>query len=155
NKNNANSYMNFLNSHINSNPPSPLIDHLLLHRAHLALFLNQPEIAQRDAIRIQEDYPGSSLIPQTMSLLAYLAWTASPPHYRTAADILAKLSNISKNPNEQTQLMLLAADSYFLNQDYPLAAKIYACALESSSHELGKGPILSQLVLSLINQNDL
>lgn len=150
----AKSFIQFLTSLINATKLHPFMDSLLLHRAHLAIFLEQNDLAQSDASRLLEEFPASPHIPQALRILAYSSWTNTPPHYRTAADFLSKLSEKTKDPNERTQLTALVADSYFLNQDYPIAAKIYASLLEDPQSHLPKGPILYQLILSLINLND-
>lgn len=155
NDDNASSYMKFLTSLINASQKHPLIDHLLLHRAHLALALHQRDISEKDLLHLQDDYPGSSNISEAMRLLAYIEWTNIPPHYRTAADILIKLVEKTKDLNEQAELTLLAADAYFLNQDYGLASKIYSSILDNPEHQLPKGPVLAQLTLSLVNEKDL
>lgn len=133
NNSNAKAYFTFLTNLINAPQPHPLIDSLLIHRAHLALLLEQNERAYLDASRILDEYPGSIYIPQAMRILAYTAWSSTPPHYRIAADILTKLAEKTKDPKERALLTIFIADSYFLNHDYSNAAKIYTSILQDPS----------------------
>lgn len=155
NETSAKSNLQFLTSLINSSKQHPLIDYLLLHRAHLAIFLGQQELAQSDATRLLEEFPASIYVPQAMRILAYLSWTSTPAHYRTAADFLLKLVEKTKDGNERNELAILIADAYFLNQDYSIAAKIYASLLENPQLQSPKGSILYQLILSLIHNKDI
>lgn len=155
NNSNAQSYINFLTKLIENPQQHPLIDTLLIHRAQLALFLEQNEIAQADASRILDEFPGSIHNPKANKILAYTEWTSDPPRYRTAAGILEKLIENTKDDNERAELTTLIADSYFLNQDYTNAARLYSTLLQDTTHKLPKGPLLYQLTLSALNQNNL
>lgn len=152
---NAQSYLNFLTKLIENPQQHPLIDTLLIHRAQLALFLGKNEIAQTDASRILEEFPGSVHNSNAHKILAYIAWTSDPPRYRTAAAILTKLAENTKDNNERAELTTLIADSYFLNEDYTNATRLYSTLLQDSSHKLSKGSLLYQLILCALNQNNL
>lgn len=155
NHTNAQSYLTFLSKLIDNPQQHPLIDTLLIHRAQLALFLGQNESAQIDATRLLDEYPGSIHNSKANRILAYIAWNSDPPRYRTAADILTKLAEASKDEHERDLLNNLAADSYFLNHDYTNAARLYTTLLQDTAYKLPKGPLLYQLILCIINQQNL
>lgn len=155
NPSNAQHYLDWITKLIESPQKHPLIDTLLIHRAQLYLYLKQHELAQLDASLLLDEYPGSTHYPKAMKILAYTAWSSSPPHYRTAASILSKLAEITTDASELAQLNTFIADAYFLNHDYTNAAKLYTSLLESTTNKLPKGPLLYQLILSTINQNSL
>lgn len=155
NTTNAQSYFGFLTKVIDSPQSHPLMDVLLIQRAQLGLFLGQNEVAQADATRLLEEYPGSIHNSKALRILAYIAWSSTPPRYRTAADILSNLLEGAKDDNERAEINTLIADSYFLNHDYANAARLYTTLLKDTTHTLPKGPFLYQLTLCAINQNSI
>lgn len=151
---NGRNYLNFLNKLIEAPQQHPLIDTLLIQRAQLALSLQENDIAQADTTRILDEYPGSNHYTKALRILAYIAWSSDPPRYRIAADILTKLAKTIKDGHERAEINMLIADCYFLNNDYENAARLYTTLLQDSSHKLPKGPLVYQLVLCAIHEDN-
>ncbi|MGB0743141.1 MAG: tetratricopeptide repeat protein [Opitutales bacterium] len=142
--------MLLLNEVISRPEPHPLVAQLYYMRCQLALA--NPEttaLAQEDARRLLEQFPGFSEITSVYRLLAYAAIQREPPRYRVAADYLLELREQSSGPSGTAGLNRLIGDCYFLNRDYANASDFY----ESAKAELGSGSgnvVLLRLVISQI-----
>jgi TolA-binding protein len=132
-------------------PDHPLNDELLLLRARFMLRKADPEpdLAIRDAEQLIERYPGSPLRIDAIRLLAFQAWNASPPRYRTAADYLNQIREALPPGPEHRYYGRLVADSFFLNGDYQAAAEVYEAVLNEEPDPKEQGELLLQLVESL------
>nr|WP_246455623.1 tetratricopeptide repeat protein [Ruficoccus amylovorans] len=112
----------------------------------------EPELAIRDAEQLIERYPGSPLRIDAIRLLAFQAWNATPPRYRTAADYLNQIREALPPGREHRYYGRLVADSFFLNGDYQAAAEVYEAVLNEEPLPKERGDLLLQLVESLIRE---
>jgi len=113
----------------------PIRDELLMLRAWLFLRDGKPEAAARDAEAVAANYPASPLHEDALFMQAYLAWSADPPRYRTAADYLARIRQKIPDGARRNRIGRLMADCYFLKGDYEAAATVYTSVLESAGPE--------------------
>ncbi len=138
------------------NGSSPLQDELLLLRAWMKLQEGKSNSAAADAERLLDEYPGSTLREEATFLLAYVAWTAEQPRYRSAADLLGRMREFLPLGQRRAQLGRLMADCYFLNGDYKAAADVYALVLnESRRAPLNTGIVRFQLVQAHVRTGNL
>ncbi len=153
-KNNPEFFQSFLNENKNT-LDHPLLDEIYVLRAYWELSQGRLEEAENLSKNLLETKPQSKLRANAISLLAYIAWQRTPPHYRRAADYLTKLKQETINPNEQARLDLLIADCFFQNKDYESAAQQYQSLLQNTNTILPKGQIFYQTVLSYLEADKL
>ncbi len=128
----------------------PLWNEMKLLRAYSALSKGKLDEAESLSKALLETKAEPSLRANCLSLLAYISWQHTPPHYRNAADYLAQLKQETLNPNEQLRLDLLIADCFFQNKDYDSAAHKYYELLQKTNSSLPRGQIFYQVVLSYL-----
>lgn len=144
----------FLQEH-KSTGDHPLVDEIYILRAYSELSQGKLDEAESLSKELLDTKPQSKLKTNAMSLLAYIAWQRTPPHYRIAAEYLAKLKQETINPNEQARLDLLVADCSFQSKDYETAAQQYQSLLQNTNSILPKGQIFYQAVLAYLEANQL
>jgi tetratricopeptide (TPR) repeat protein len=140
-------FTEFLDDLLSREKPHPLEDELLIFRSRLYLSQDKLALAETDAQKVLEEYPGSSLVDSSIRILAYLSWKRTPHQYRTAANYLTQLRNRMVSPLERAALGVLAADCLFLNGDYASAADAYGTVLREGGSDR-PGVVLYQRVLS-------
>ncbi len=127
----------------------PLSDELLMLRARILLQEGKPDQAARDAEALLNRFPGSPLRTDAIRLLAYQAWNANPPRYRTAADYLNQMREALPSGRERRQYGRLVADSYFLNGDFRTAAEVYEAILSEGPESAEQAELLLRLTEAL------
>ncbi len=130
-----------------------ILGDLLILKATLSLELQDYDAAHKDATQLLQEFPGEAgLEDQATGFLAYISLSRQPPQYRIAANYISSLESKTKDPTLKTDLLILAADCYFLNEDYSNAASFYDSALKMGKFDSSekRGTIFYQLVLSEI-----
>jgi hypothetical protein len=129
--------LQFLNVMISQTQPHALLGQMYYIRSQMAI--KDPDmrtIAESDARRLLEQFPGLSEIANVYRLLAYAALERDPPQYRAAADFLIQLRDQTEEAKELIELNRLIGDCYFLNRDFANAVDFYSAA---RSRELTPG----------------
>ena len=136
---------------------SPRIcDRILLEIAKLRLKKGSAERAAETASKLLEDFPASRYRPDALRILAWAAFSqkgGKAPEYRLAATYLIALADMEKNADRKNDLMLLAADCYYLNKDFSTAAEIYTKLFETMRSE--RGVLLNRTVEVLLILDDI
>jgi cellulose synthase operon protein C len=136
-------------------PDHELSETILVMRLKLALELKQNDVAERCALRIMEEFPGSPQKPDAIRALAAAAWRGNPPQYRLTADFLRRLSKLEEKPAEKNRLSLQVADCHFLAGDYDSAAALYLEVHSSAKSSLMSDKALSQAINSFLAIGDI
>jgi outer membrane protein assembly factor BamD (BamD/ComL family) len=136
-------------------PDHKLYETILVMRLKLALELKQNAVAERCALRIMEEFPGSPQKPDAIRALAAAAWRGSPPKYRLTADFLRRLSKLEEKPDERNRLSLQVADCHFLAGDYDSAAALYLEVHSSAKSHLISDRALSRAINSFLATDDI
>ena len=136
-------------------PDHKLYETILVMRLKLALELKQNAVAERCALRIMEEFPGSPQKPDAIRALAAAAWRGSPPKYRLTADFLRRLSKLEEKPEERNRLSLQVADCHFLAGDYDSAAALYLEVHSSAKSHLISDRALSRAINSFLAIDDI
>jgi tetratricopeptide (TPR) repeat protein len=139
-----------------SNPAHPLEDELLYLRAWFSLRQGNFRSAEEDARRIQDTFPGSSVVFDAQRILAQAAWRSTPPSYRIAADLYLQLRDGVDDPEDRNRYTVWAADCFFLSSDYARAALLYQEALNRrpQSSLIPNSWIAFQWILSEIRRGE-
>lgn len=129
--------MEWMDDWMDREAPHPLLDELLFARAALAAQHNRLVEAADLLDRLEENYPGTGVLPIAQRIRAYIAWRNEPPRLRTAAIHL--LDSIEGTPDSSTQadLLSIAGDLYLLNQDFSNAEDAYRRSI-SKTHNPAK-----------------
>ncbi len=124
--------MEWMDEWMDRDPSHPLLDELLFARAGLAAQNDRLNEAADLLDLLEENYPGSDVLPITQRIRAYIAWRNDPPRLRTAAIHL--LDSVEGTPDVaiQADLLSLAGDLYLLNQDFSNAEDAYRRAISKS-----------------------
>lgn len=132
--------------------PHPILEHLLLFRAQLALAEENYENYQRadeDAKTLVERFPGSQLKAQALGVRTSVAWELR--RFRTVADHASQLREALPPGDERRQISVLVADAYFRSEDFRSAAGAYSAAMRDPPAAVTPGVLLFQRVLAEIN----
>lgn len=154
-------------------PPHPVRESLLLHRAQLALADKDYAQAEKDAMELRDDFPGSPLRVHAFGVLLQSAWEQR--RYRLAADnarrareALAGLpdrgagdeadlglgaSPLFARSRAQAELGIVEAEAAFRAGDFRPAADAYAAVLRERPTHLGParlGELMYMYVLAEI-----
>jgi tetratricopeptide (TPR) repeat protein len=129
-----------------------LLDELLLLKARMEILDGKPEQAEREALRLLEEIPGSVLRWNALRVLAYVSWTRQPPQYRNAANYLNQIYTELTDAPDKAELGVMMADCFFLNGDYDRASEAYRVVMESQFAQ-NPGSVLLQMVLSDLRAN--
>jgi len=126
----------------------PILDDLLLLRATLALEDSDFITAEDRAQMLLDRFPGSSLKPYALGLLADTAWEQQ--HYRTAADYARQtklsLSSDSRNIEVSKRLSAVIAEAWFRARDYRNAADAYSSVMLNPPAGIILGDLIFQRV---------
>lgn len=136
-------------------PDHKLYETILVMRLKLALELKQNAVAERCAMQIMEEFPGSPQKPDAIRALAAAAWRGNPPKYRLTADFLRRLSKLEEKPEERNRLSLQVADCHFLAGDYDSAAALYLEVHSSAKSHLISDRALSRAINSFLATDDI
>ncbi len=131
----------------------PLIDELYLARAQAYLDDKNYAAAEVDARTLVELYPGSK--KKGGALLVRLAVAWDQKRYRTAADLITQLRQITEEGRLRAELGVLLAEAYFRAEDYRNAADTYAAALYEMPAVAPAGTLIFQRVLADIRADQL
>lgn len=146
----ASRFRQMLDELIAAEPFHRLRDELIMVRAWLYLQAGADDAAATDAETLIEQYAASAYREDALMLLAYLAWTADPPRYRSAADYLGRLRQELPVGRAHSRIGRMMADSYYLKGDYETAASLYA-AIATESDQGGQSAAMRfQQVQALI-----
>lgn len=128
-------------------PPHPILEDLLLQRAELGLAAKAYADADRDAVRLLETFPGSRLKPQALGVRVRAAWETL--RYRRAADyaVQTRAALDSDQTRLAAELGVLVAEAYFRAGDYQLASDAYASAIAAPPDAVPAGDLIFQRVL--------
>ncbi len=131
---------------INAPTFHPIIEDLLLVRAHASLADQQYNAADDDARLLLERFPGSPLKPGAIGVRLAVAWERG--RYRTAADLITQLRAMQPPGREHSELGVLLAEAFFRAGDYQSAADAYDAALREAPQVVKAGVLIFQRVLS-------
>ena len=159
-----------LNSLILGAPAHPILANLLLVRAQLGLVEKQVQIVEKngaldtvsaanlaqselDAKGLLAKFPASELKSAALGLLADQAWELK--RFRTAADYAVQ-AQAERPPLEvRAALGVMVAEARFRAGDFGAAEKAYAVALTNVPAGVDPGLLMTQRVVSLINDGRL
>lgn len=133
--------------------PSPIIQDLLLARARTAFADKLYSLAEEDARALLDRFPDSSLKEEALEVRLAVAWELK--RYRTAADVIGKLREVTPAGSERSKLGVLLADAFFHAEDYKNAADAYSAALREAPAVVPAGQLIFQRVLADIRANRL
>ncbi|HEY9249977.1 MAG TPA: tetratricopeptide repeat protein, partial [Rariglobus sp.] len=152
-----------LNGWIAMSPAHPILADLLLVRAQLGLaeklvpLLEKPGAqepvvqtnqaqAELDAKALLAKFPGSTLKPAALGLLADLLWEQQ--RYRSAADYAAQARAALPPGDMRASLGVMVAEAFFRAKDYASADEAYAVALREVPPGVSPGVLISQRILA-------
>ncbi len=138
---------------INAQPPSPVVEDLLLVRAHAALIDKLYAVAEEDARRLLENYPATPLKSEALEVRLGVAWELK--RYRTAADVVAQLRALLPAGQKRAELGVLLAEAFFRAEDFRNAADAYDAALREAPLAASAGLLIFQRVLAEIRADRL
>ncbi|MFW6217827.1 MAG: tetratricopeptide repeat protein, partial [Verrucomicrobiota bacterium] len=153
-------FSEFLNTLISREEPHPLLGQLYLLRSQLALrraerareageaerAREQTALAEADARRMLDQFPGMRQIDKVYRLLAFATLQREPAQYRVAADFLTQLRDQTESAGERATLNRLIGDCYFLNNDFANAADFYEAAVSAQPGTGISGSLFLRLV---------
>jgi cellulose synthase operon protein C len=159
-----------LNGWITATPAHPVLPDLLLVRAQLALEEKRVRVVERpgaqepvvaanqgqadqDAKALLARFPASELKPAALTLLADLAWQQQ--RFRTAADYAAQARAELLAGGTRDSLGVFMAEAHFRAGDFRAADEAYAAALNEAPAGVGPGLLISQRVLSKIQDGQI
>lgn len=146
-------FLDTLNTLIGGAQPHPILEDLLLFRAHLALEQKRYGEADTDANTLLEQFPGSVLKSSALGVLMGSAWERG--QFRRAADFASRARAESKSGDLRAMLGVVVAEAYFRALDYRSAADSYAATLEATPQGVAPGDLMFQWVYSEIAANRL
>ncbi len=136
----------FLDELVTRSDPHPLLGEVYLIRAQLSLDRNDIALAEEDAHRLLERFPGLDSIHRAYHVLGLAALRRDPPQYRTAANFFQQYREAVSDPSLRQQLAIIIGDCYFLNQDFDNAAEFYRLAWQASESSEPLPPIFLRLI---------
>ncbi len=136
----------FLDELVTRSDPHPLLGEVFLIRAQLSLDRNDIALAEEDARRLLERFPGLDSIHRAYHLLGLAALRRDPPQYRTAANFFQQYRDAVSDPLLRQQLAIIIGDCYFLNQDFDNAAEFYRLAWQAAESSEPLPPIFLRLI---------
>ena len=147
------SFRTELDARIAEEPPSRILDELLIYRARVALSRQEYGRAEEDAQTLIAHFPGSQMRVPALNVLVATAWELR--RYRTAADTIVQLRSEIRDPAQRAGFAVLLAEAYFRAGDFLAAAAAYGQALDERPADIRLGLLMFQQVLSLIRASDL
>ncbi len=142
-----------LDARIAGQPPSRILDELLIYRARSALARQEYGRAEEDARTLIAHFPGSQMRVPALNVLVATAWELR--RYRTAADTIVQLRSEIRDPAQRAGFAVLLAEAYFRAGDFLAASSAYGQALEERPANILRGLLMFQQVLSLIRAGEL
>ena len=142
-----------LDARIAEQPPSRILDELLIYRARIALSRQEYGRAEEDARTLIAHFPASQMRVPALNVLVATEWELR--RYRTAADTIVQLRSEIHEPAQRAGFAVLLAEAYFRAGDYLAAAAAYGQALDERPENISRGLLMFQQVLSLIRAGDL
>jgi len=112
-------------------------------------------IAEDDARRLLEQFPGLSQITNVYRLLAYAALQRTPRQYRAAADSLIQLRDQTQRNLDRKILNRLIGDCYFLNADYTNAVDFYKAARYRELGDNNDGELFLRLITAEVRSGQI
>jgi TolA-binding protein len=143
----------FLDELVIRSEPHPLLGEVYLLRAQLSLERNDIALAEEDAKRLLERFPGLESIHRAYHILGLAALRKEPPQYRTAANFFQQFRDASEQALLRQQLAILIGDCYFLNLDFENAAEFYRLAWQGTDSNEPLPPIFLRLISAHIRAN--
>lgn len=142
-----------LDTRIAEQPPSRILDELLIYRARFALSQQEYGRAEEDARTLIAHFPASQMRVPALNVLVATAWELR--RYRTAADTIVQLRLEIRDAAQRAGFAVLLAEAYFRAGDFLAAAAAYGQALDERPANIVRGLLMFQQVLSLIRAGDL
>lgn len=136
----------FLDELVTRTDPHPLLGEVYLIRAQLSLDRNDIALAEEDARRLLERFPGLDSIHRAYHVLGLAALRRDPPQYRTAANFFQQYRDAVSDALLKQQLAIIIGDCYFLNQDFDNAAEFYRLAWQAAESSEPLPPIFLRLI---------
>jgi tetratricopeptide (TPR) repeat protein len=135
-------------------PAHPIRDELLMVRARLLEAQGLRSEAATAAETLLEAYPRSPYQEAALWLLARLAWTDTPPRYRSAAEVLSRLRTQLPAGRAKARVTHLMADCYYLKGDYSTAADLYLSVQADADQPHRRSQAAYQHVLAQLASGD-
>jgi len=142
-----------LDARIAEQPPSRILDELLIYRARFALSRQEYGRAEEDARTLIAHFPGSQMRVPALNVLVSTAWELR--RYRTAADTIVQLRAEIRDPAQRAGFAVLLAEAYFRGGDFLAAAAAYGQALDEQPANILRGLLMFQQVLSHIRAGEI
>ena len=130
-----------------------IIEDLYLARAQAALLDQDYAPAEEDARALLARYPNTGLKDRALWVRLGVAWDQK--RYRTVADIIVQLREVTEEGRVRAELGVLLAEAFFRSEDYRNAADAYAAALHEMPAVVPAGTLIFQRVLSDIRADQL
>lgn len=115
-------------------------DRILLELAKASIKSYDVTTATKFATRLVEEFPASNYKKDALRILAWTAFASDSnknPEYRLAASHLSTLADLETDKNKSNELRLIAADCFFLNKDFTIAAKLYESLFATMKNKRG------------------
>jgi hypothetical protein len=142
-----------LDARIAEDPPSRILDELLIYRARFALTRQEYGRAEEDARTLIAHFPASQMRVPALNVLVATAWELR--RYRTAADTIVQLRGEIRDTAQRAGFAVLLAEAYFRAGDFLAAAAAYEQAIDERPASITRGLLMFQQGLSLIRAGDL
>lgn len=142
-------FLKVLDDLLKQEPPSAILEDVLLADAQASLAEKDYRRAEEDARRLLEQFPGSELKAKAYGVLSGSAWDQR--RYRAAADLATKAQAELTGENEaqtRAELGVLVAEAWFRARDFPNAADAYSAVLDAVPMGISPGTLMFQRVLS-------
>jgi TolA-binding protein len=136
-----------LDTMINAQPPSRILEDLYLVRAQLALSERSLEgytQAENDANNLLQKFPGSLLKANALGVLTRAAWEQR--RYRTAATYADQARKELPPGQTLAQLDVLIAEAWYRAKDFRSASEAYAAAIRERPEGIAMGGLMFQRV---------
>jgi cellulose synthase operon protein C len=143
----------FLDELVTRSEPHPLLGEVYLIRAQLSLDRNDIALAEEDAQRLLERFPGLDSIHRAYHVLGLAALRRDPPQYRTAANFFQQYRDAIDDSLQRQQLAIIIGDCYFLNRDFENAAEFYRAAWQTAASDDPLPPIFLRLISAHLRAN--
>jgi hypothetical protein len=111
--------------------------------------------AQRIAEEIVLQFPKETLIRNIYHTLTHLAWQQEPKDYRTSAQHLGKVRDITSDNAEKVNIIVQVGNAFYLSEAYDIAAHIYEEVFKTNVDNMKYNKIRFQLIQADIESKNL
>lgn len=130
-------------------------DRILLELSKVSIKSYNIADATKYANKLVEDFPASNYKKDALRILAWTAFASDSnktPEYRLAASHLSTLADIETDSVKSDELRLIAADCFFLNNDFVTASNLYERLFDSMKNK--RGIILNRAIEANLKRDD-